>query len=88
MGVNRQKTKYNNKEVTVKIRYYVLKYIQNLDVVLTELRRAGITIARVNSQFCQANIKIVGYICDVDGHEHNTSKVLKILDWPECININ
>ena len=61
-----------------------MEHIQNLDQILADLEKAGVTISRVKSQFCQADIKIVGYICDVDGHHLDTSKALKILDWSEC----
>lgn len=86
VGVKGLKTKYNNEEVAPGIRRYVLEHIQNLDKVLADLERVGVTIARGKSQFCRVGIKIVGYICDVDGRHPDTSKVLKILDWPKCTN--
>ena len=87
MGVKRPKTKYNNEKVILEIRRYVLKHIQNLDKILADLERAAVIIARGKSQFCRVGIKIVGYICDVDGCHPDTSKVLKILDWPECTDV-
>ena len=61
-----------------------MEHTQNLDQVLADLERAGVTISGVKSQFCRAGIKIVRYICDADGRHPDTSKILKILDWPEC----
>ncbi len=87
LGVKGPKTKYNNEELALGIRRYVLEHIQNLDNVLADLEPAGVTIAGVKSQFCQAGLKIVGYICDADSCHPDTSKVLKILDWPECTDI-
>ena len=87
VGVKRPKTTYNNKELVPRIRRYVVEYIQNLDKVLADLERAGVTITGAKSQFCRAGIKIVEYICDANGRHLDTSKVLKILDWPECTNI-
>ena len=58
----------------------MVEYIQNLDKVLADLERAGVTIAGAKSQFCRAGIKIVGYICDANGRHLDTSKILKILD--------
>ena len=84
MGVKRPKTTYNNEELAHGIGQYVVEHIQNLDKVLADLERAGVTIAGAKSQFCRAGIKIVGYICDANGRHPDTSKVLKILDWPEC----
>ncbi len=82
--VKEPKTTYNNEELASEIRRYVVEHIQNLDKVLAELERAGITIAGAKFQFCRAVIKIVGYICDANGRHPDNSKVLKILDWPEC----
>lgn len=80
MRVKKPKTIYNNKELASKIRRYVFEYIQNLDNVLADLKQMGVTIAKAKSQFCQASIKILGYICDADGCHPDTSKVLKILN--------
>ena len=80
MGVKRPKTNYNNEEIAPKIRCYVFEHIKNLDKVLVNLERAGVRITRAKSQFCYANIKIVGYICDVNGHHPDTSKVFQIFD--------
>ena len=52
MGVNGPKTKYKNEKVALGIRRYVLEHIKNLDKVLADLERAGITIAMGKSQFC------------------------------------
>ena len=70
----------NNKEVAPGIRQYVFEYMQNLNKLLTDLEQVDITIAGAKFQFCQAGLKIVSYICDVDGCHLETSKVLKILD--------
>ena len=65
----------------------MVKHIQNLDAVFVNLEKAGITIASTKSQFCYVGIKIVGFIWDLDGRHPDTSKDLKIFDWPKCINI-
>lgn len=64
-----------------------MKHIQNLDMVIADLVRAGVILAGGKSQFCQAGIKFVGYICDADGCHHDASKVLKILDLPEYTEV-
>lgn len=55
------------------------EHIQNLDQVLADLGKAEVNISRAKSQFCQADIKIVGYICDRDGRYLDILKVLEIL---------
>ncbi len=62
----------------------MVEHIQNLDKVSADLERAGVNIAEAKSRFFQAGIKIVGYICDANSCHPDTSKILKIFDWPEC----
>ncbi len=87
MRVKGPKTKYNNEELAPRIRRYILEHIQNLNKVLADLERADVTIAGAKSQFCRVGLKIMGYICDADGRHPDTSKVLKILDWPKCTDV-
>ncbi len=75
MRVKGVKTTYNNKELIPEIRQYIFEHIQNLDKVLADLEQMGVTIAIAKSQFCQASIKIVEYICNIDDHHLDTSKV-------------
>lgn len=77
VGIKGPKATYNNEELAPGIRRFVVEHIQNLDAVLADVERAGITIARAKSQFCYSGIKIVGFICDSDGRHPDTSKVLK-----------
>lgn len=79
IGIKGLKTKYNNEELALGIRHYVFEYIQNLDMVLADLKRAGITITRAKSQFYQVGLKIMGYICNTNSRHPDISKVLKFL---------
>ncbi len=47
--VKKPKTRYDNEEVASGICRYIVEYIQSLDVVLTDLKRAGVTISGVKS---------------------------------------
>lgn len=58
-----------------------------MNKVLRNLTQASIRIAEAKSQFCQANLKIVGYISDIADRNLNTWKILKILNWLKCINV-
>ena len=66
---------------------YVLEHIQSLDKVLADIERAGATISGIKSQFCMAGLKVVGFVCDINGRHPDTAKVIKILDWPDPIDI-
>lgn len=81
------KTKYNNEKLVLEIRQYIFKYIQNFNMILTNLKHMEIMIARVKSQFCYAGIKIAQYICNTVGRHPDISKVLKIFNQPEYINV-
>lgn len=72
MRVKRPITKYNNEKEASRIKCYAFKDIQNLDKVLIDLERTGVTIARAKSQFYHVGIKIVEYIYDTDGRFSNT----------------
>lgn len=87
MRVKGLKTKYNNEELGLRIRRYVFEHLQNLDIVLADLEQADVTIAEAKSQFCWTGLKIVGYIWNVDGCHLDTSKVLRIFDWPEYTHV-
>ena len=58
------KSRYNNKEVSKlsSVRRFVFKYFQNLDRVLTELKRVNIIISAEKSYFYSANIKIISFV--------------------------
>lgn len=48
--VKKLKTMYNNKELLSKIRQYMVKYIQNLDKILTNLKQVKVIIVIIKSQ--------------------------------------
>ena len=54
--IKEPKTKYNNEELASKIRYYIFELIQNLDIVLADLKQMEVIIIGAKSQFCQAGI--------------------------------
>lgn len=51
MGLKRSKITYNNKELILKIRQYIVEHIQNLDKILANLEQVGVIITRPKSQF-------------------------------------
>ncbi len=67
--------------MALSIRKYVLEHIQWLDEILADLERAGCTISGAKSQFCMADIRIIGYLYDIEGRHPDTTKVIKILEW-------
>jgi hypothetical protein len=84
IGVKGPKTTYNNEFILPGVRRYVMEHIQWLDGVLADIERAGCTISGEKSQFCCEGLRVVGFVCDVEGRHPDTAKVIKILDWPPC----
>lgn len=78
---------YNNKELTPRIQYYMIEYIQNLDTILADLEKIDIIIDKTKSQFCCISIRTISYICDFKKRYPNTTKVLKIFDQLKCVDI-
>ncbi len=75
------KTLYNNKEVESGIKRYILKYIQSLNKILTNLERANYTISDAKSRFYIIYFKIVRYIYNIKGRRPDTAKIIKILKY-------
>ena len=86
IGVKGPRTTYNSKEVLPGVRRFVIEHIQALDKTLEQLERAGCTIGP-KSQFCINGIVIVGFVYRAEGKSPKTAKVIKILEWRPCTNI-
>ena len=86
IGVKGPLSAYNNEEALLGIRRFVMEHIQALDRTLVRLERAGCTIG-LKSQFCMDGIKIVGFVCGVEGRTPDSAKVIKILEWKPCADI-
>ncbi|KAF2206142.1 hypothetical protein CERZMDRAFT_54169, partial [Cercospora zeae-maydis SCOH1-5] len=65
IAIYRLKTKYSNKEVKPRLRRFVVEYIKNLNEVLTNLKRVGLTI--------------VGYITNKYSRHLDTERVVKLV---------
>ena len=76
------RSRYNNKEEPglPRVRKFVLEYLQNLDRVLTNIERSRATISVKKLMFYQADLKIIGYVCDANGRYPKISKIIKIAD--------
>lgn len=68
-------------------RRYIVEHLINIDTTLFLLELAGATISVEKSQFLCNGLKIVGWVCDFDGHKAEGKKVDKIVNWPRPQNI-
>ena len=69
IGIKGGKNRYREEKVPKLsgIRKFVIEHIWCLNIVLADLKRAGITISSEKSKFCVNSIKIVGYIYNLKG---------------------
>jgi RNase H-like domain found in reverse transcriptase/Integrase zinc binding domain len=88
IGVKGPRSRYKEEEIPglPGVRRFVMEHIQNLDAVLADLERAGVTLSGEKCKFCMAGLKIVGYVCDADGRHPDFAKIAKIIEWPPCNN--
>jgi len=74
-------------EVAPGIRKYVLEAIILLDKILADIKGAGGTISGKKSEFLKEQIKIVAYVCGIDGRTPEEAKITKIIGWPACTDL-
>ena len=58
------------------------EHINNLNAVLTRLRKAGMRVKKEKCQFSLANIEYLGHVISSKGLEPTTSKVIAIVEAP------
>jgi hypothetical protein len=85
--VKELKTTYNNEFILSEIRRYVMKHIQWLNDVLTNIERSDCIIFEKKSQFCCEELRVIDFVCDVEKRYSNTTKIIKILNWSLCQNV-
>jgi len=74
-------------EVAPGIRKYVLEAIISLDKILADIEHAGGRISGKKSEFLKEQIKIVAYVCGIDGRTSEEIKIRKIISWPEYVDL-
>jgi hypothetical protein len=64
----------------------VMKHIQWLNDVLTNIERSDCIIFEKKFQFCCEELRMIDFVCDVEKRHSNTAKIIKILNWSFCQN--
>jgi hypothetical protein len=85
--VKKSKITYNNEFILSEIRRYVMKHIQWLNEILTNIERTDCIIFEKKSQFCCEELRVIDFVCNVEERHSNTTKIIKILNWSSCQNI-
>jgi hypothetical protein len=85
--VKKSKITYNNEFILSEIRRYVMKHIQWLNDVLTDIERVDCIIFEEKFQFCCEELRVVDFVCDVEKRHSDTAKIIKILNWSSCQDV-
>ena len=70
---------YNDEKILSKVHHYILKFIQNLNKMLVNIKCTERCVFSEKSQFIMKRLKIVDFICEFNEHSLKTVKVLKIV---------
>ena len=75
------KTKYENKEISElsKIQRFIMKHLQNINCILTDLKCAKLTLTVLKLMFCFLRMKLIGFICDENRRHLDSKKIAKII---------
>ena len=76
------KDRYNDAEIAPGVRRFVWEHAQIFRQFMHDCWMAGMTISGLKSAIGMPEIKIVGFLCDEDGHRPQPKKVQRILNWP------
>ena len=79
IGVKGLYNDYGSKKSLLRIRRFILEYIQNLNKILKRIKRVGASINRLKSQFYIDRINVVGFVYNIEERSLASLKVIKIL---------
>ncbi|GBG63291.1 hypothetical protein CBR_g37377 [Chara braunii] len=69
-------------EVQPKVRHFVWRHIQDLDLVLGLLEEYNLTASGPKSKHCMREATVPGFVCNEKGRKPDVKKADKILEWP------
>jgi hypothetical protein len=81
------KITYNDEFIVFEIWRYVMKHIQWLNDVLTNIEKVDCIIFEEKSQFCCEELRVIEFVCDVERRHSDTTKVIKILNCSSCQDV-
>jgi hypothetical protein len=79
------KITYNDEFIVFEIRRYVMKHIQWLNDVLTNIEKIDCII--FEKKFCCEELRVIEFVCDVEKRHSNTTKIIKILNLSSCQDV-
>ena len=75
------KIKYENKEIfeLSEIQRFIIKYLQNIDCILTDLKCAKLMLIVFKLMFCFLKIKFIEFIYNENERYLDSKKIVKII---------
>lgn len=61
-------------------------HVQHLDKILGMARKVGLWMSKKKGKFGYLELKLLGYICGVDGFRMDNSKIERVINWPRPKN--
>jgi hypothetical protein len=71
---------FNDEEVILRVRRYVLLYLINVDKVLVNLKLGGAIALVIKIQWYRTKGSFLGYLYSIDGRELDPKKVIKLVE--------
>ena len=81
VNIKGSKIRYENKEISElpEIQRFIMKHLQNINYVLTDLKCTELTLAVLKLMFCFLKIKLVEFIYDENKRHSDSKKIAKII---------
>ena len=75
------KTRYENEEISElsEIQRFIMKYLQNIDCILTDLKCTELMLIVLKLIFCFLKIKLIKFICNENERHSDSKKIVKII---------
>ena len=75
------KTRYKNKEISElsEIQRFIMKYLQNIDCILMNLKCAELMLIALKLMFCFLKIKFIKFIYNKNERHSDSKKIAKII---------
>ena len=81
INIKGPKTKYKNEEIPElsEIQRFIMKYLQNINCILMNLKYTELTLAAFKLMFCFLKIKLIEFIYNENKRHSDSKKVAKII---------
>ena len=75
------KTRYKNEEISElpEIQRFMMKHLQNIDCILTDLKCAELILTVLKLMFCFLKMKLIRFICNENERHLDSKKIVKII---------